>query len=141
MPEAALSVVASSARDELLAELRALCARFPLPQASWHVDVPPIRACHDDFTRALALAGGEPEVLDLVAAIVDGAAELAFREPTAPALTEAYERLRALPRPSGQHPFLDEIVPALEAMEALLAALSHVPGVAWRMAPATRPAA
>ena len=43
------------------------------------------------------------------------------------ALTETRaenERLRALPIPEGQHPFLDEILPVLEAAELLLCALA-----------------
>ena len=39
-------------------------------------------------------------------------------------LTGAWERLQALPLPEGQHPFLDEIVPALDALRLLLVALS-----------------
>jgi hypothetical protein len=37
----------------------------------------------------------------------------------------SWERLGKLPTPDGRHPFLDEILPALEATRLLLLALSQ----------------
>ena len=118
------TAVAASTR-ELLAELRGLCARIPIPQPSWHPYVSQITACRDDFEQALALATEHPTTLDLLAALIEDEAELIFDPGASPRLTRAWERLEELPTPSGQHPDLDDIIPALEAHRLLLVALSH----------------
>jgi carbon-monoxide dehydrogenase large subunit len=120
-----MSTAVAGSTSELLAELRRLCARLPLPQPSWHPYVAQIAACRNDFEQALALAADAPPTLELFAALVDGDAEPAFDEAASPALTAAWSRLEALPLPSGQHPYLDEILPALEAHRLLLVALSQ----------------
>ena len=111
--------------SEVEAELRRLCHRLPVPQPSWHPYVAQIADCQDDFEHALAQAADAPQTLELVAALVDGYAEPAFDEAASLELTAAWRRLEALPMPSGQHPYLDEILPALEAHRLLLVALSH----------------
>jgi hypothetical protein len=110
---------------DLTAELRRLCARLPVPQPGWHPYVALIGACRDDFERALALADVRPRTLELVAALVDGETELPFDRDASAELAAAWERLEALPLPEGQHPYLDEILPALDALRLLLVALSH----------------
>jgi hypothetical protein len=112
---------------ELLALLRSLKQRMPLPQPSWHGYVPRMRACLADFERALANAERHPHVLDLIARSIEGELEEPFAGAEGTELAAAYERLGALPRPEGRHPFVDEILPALEAMEAALVAVSLHP--------------
>lgn len=122
---AAPATVVTVATVELLTDLRCLCARLPLPQPSWHPYVPLIAACRTDFEQALALAADSPEAVERVAALVGGELELTFDPDASPELTAAWQRLEALPLPNGQHPYLDDILPALEALRLLLVALSH----------------
>lgn len=103
-----------------LDELRRLCERLPVPEGTWHPGAAAIAAVRRDFEWALERCAARPEALTLVGE-VDFDPAGADRE-----LAAAWERLRALPLPEGRHPFLDEIVPALEAAEATLAALSQV---------------
>ena len=110
---------------ELLADLRCLCGRLPVPQPTWHRYVAQITGCRADFERALDLAAEHPETLGLVATLIDGSAEPSFDPAASAELTAAWQRLEALPMPSGQHPYLDDILPALEAHGLLLVALSH----------------
>lgn len=119
-----MTVAVAADTSELLAELRGLCARLPLPQPSWHPYVSQIAACRSDFEQALALAAEQPAVLERATALLDGDAEPAFDADASPDLAAAWQRLEALPRPSGQHPYLDEILPALDALRLLLIALS-----------------
>jgi hypothetical protein len=111
---------------ELLHELRVLCARLPVPQPTWHPYVPMILSCREDFEYALALAAEHPKVILRAAALAEETSKPTLDPGASPELAAAYERLHALPDPDGQHPFLDEIVPALEAMRVLLVALSQV---------------
>lgn len=120
-----MSTAAANSTSELLADLRRLCNRLPVPQPDWHPYVAKIAACRDDFEHALALAADAPQTLDLVAALVDGDLQPAFDEVASAELATAWRRLEALPLPSGQHPYLDEILPALEAHRLLLVALSQ----------------
>ena len=106
-------------------ELHRLCERLPVPQPGWHPYVALIAACRQDFEDALALAGEHPQALDLVAALTHGTAEPAFDPAVSLDLTAAWRRLEALPIPDGQHPYLDDILPALEALRLLLVALSN----------------
>lgn len=111
--------------DELLDELRILCARLPVPQPEWHPFVPEIRAFRADFERALALAATRPEAVVLAGELIEAEAEPELADGAEPELAAAWARLAALPPPGGQHPFLDEIAPAIEALRVLLAALSR----------------
>lgn len=121
----------SEPRDELYGTVSALAAAFPVPHPSWHRYVPEMRACLDELRRALAVSAREPAVLDLVLHAIDGELEASFDEHLAgPRLAAAHRRLCALPAPAGEHPYLDEIVPTLEAMEALLVGVSLVPAAA-----------
>jgi hypothetical protein len=111
--------------------VEALVAAFPVPHPSWHAYVPEMRACLGDLRRALEVCGQSPEVLGLALCAVEGELEQGFDVRRAGGrLAAAYGRLGALPVPAGEHPFLDEIVPTLEATEALLVAVSLVPEAA-----------
>lgn len=114
--------------SELLQELQRLCDRLPMPQDSWHPYVPLIRACRSDLEQTLALASTRSEVAETVAALLAGDVLLGFNAGASPELAAAFERLEALPAPSGQHPYLDEILPAFEGLRLLLVALSQQPG-------------
>lgn len=114
-----------SAQAELLAELRTLAGRLPLPQPSWHPHVALIAACRSDLEAALDEAARDESALDLLAELIDGVPAPSFDADASPELTAAWERLQALPLPDGQHPFLDEILPALEALRLVLVALSR----------------
>lgn len=117
--------------QQLLEEIRDLAAAFPVPQPSWHGYVAEMRACRADLVRAVEVAGEVPKVLDLVRRALDGELEEVFDARAAsPALAAAYQRLGRLPIPAGEHPYLDEIVPTLEALEALLVGVSLVPSAA-----------
>ena len=120
-----MSAAVASDTGELLRELRGLCERLPVPQPSWHPYVAQIAACRADFEQALALAAAHPEALELVAGLLDDDGDPSFNAGTSPDLTAAWQRLQALPLPSGQHPYLDDILPALEAHRLLLVALSR----------------
>ena len=111
--------------SELLRELRSLCARLPLPQPGWHPYVALIVACREDFERTIDLAAESRDTLRLFEALAGGAPEPGFEPDASPALSAAWKRLEGLPIPAGQHPYLDEILPALEALRLLLIALSH----------------
>jgi hypothetical protein len=124
-----VTVAAVTDSAELLHELRNLSARLPVPQPSWHPYVPLILTLRKDCERAVELAAERPGTLELYAALVEGEAELAFEPGASPELAAAWKRLRALPIPEGEHPYLDEILPALDALRVLLVALSHTGAV------------
>jgi hypothetical protein len=69
-------------------------------------------------------------VLDLIDRALDGDLDAAFASDTNAELAAGYERFRTLPIPAGEHPFLDEILPTLEAVEAALVCLSLDPDAA-----------
>jgi hypothetical protein len=110
---------------DVLWELRRLCAQLPVPQPGWHPYVAHIAGCRHDFEHALTLTAQHPAALDLFAALADGDLDLTFDSASSPELTSAWQRLEELPIPEGQHPYLDDILPALEALRLLLVSLSH----------------
>jgi len=112
------------AQEKLLTDLRTLQARLPVPQPGWHPHTALIGGVRDDFGLAIDAAAEDPAALDLLAALVDGELEPTFDSDAPQELTDAWERLQALPCPEGQHPFLDEILAALDALRLLLVALS-----------------
>lgn len=116
---------AGTSTVDVLRDLRSLCARLPVPQPGWHPYVALIAACRHDFEHALTLSGEHPAALDLFADLADGALDLTFDSAGPPELTSAWRRLKQLPIPEGQHPYLDDILPALEALRLLLVSLSH----------------
>lgn len=113
--------------DELLAELRQLCLRFPIPEPGPHPHpyTDQIVACRDDFERALELAAAHPAALEYAAEHLDDDGGAPFDADASPELTAAWRRLEALPLPNAEHPLLDAILPALDAQRTLLVALSR----------------
>jgi hypothetical protein len=109
---------------ELLAELRALAERFPLPHRLWHRYVPQLHEAVVDLTAALDALAALPAAQDELLAQVEGEAELPAEDAGGATIAAARGRLRALPIPQGEHPYLDEILVTLEGAEAALAALA-----------------
>ena len=100
---------------ETIEVLRELLNGCPFP-SQWHPGAHRIAACFDDFrcaVEALETAGEEEDADD------GGAAVRAARA-----------RLERLERPEGQHPYLDTILPTLEAMELALDLLEQDPEAA-----------
>lgn len=109
--------------QELLAELRRLAACLSVPHPSWHPFVPEIHACRDDYEQALALASEEPQVLERLLELLASEAGPPSAADSSPDLVEAWQRFQELPLPSKEHPHLDEILPAIDALKLLLAAV------------------
>lgn len=118
----------ASAAAELLEELRRLVTRFPIPHPSWHAHVPEILAVIRDLEAAIAALRTLPDAQAELLLLVEGQARPPQEEPSGEALAGAQGRLRALPIPAGEHPFLDEISVTIEAAEAALAALASSRG-------------
>jgi hypothetical protein len=131
----------SDEATELIAEIARLGARLPIPDASWHAYVAELRGMTADLQAAVAairvLPGADAELLRQIAEEGDGA----DGPGAGPALADARRRLRSVPVPAGEHPFLDEILPTLEGAEAVLAALAAVPGGDAAFAAARAPGA
>jgi hypothetical protein len=113
--------------DELLSELRRLAERLPLPHPFWHPYTGQMHVVVRDLFAAIdAIALLRPAQVELLRQ-VEGQAAAPPPDAGGPTVAAARRRLRELPRPDGQHPYLFEIVPTLEAAAAALAALT-VPG-------------
>jgi hypothetical protein len=110
--------------DDLYLELRRLCERLPLPDASWHPFAGLIGQLRADMGVALDVCAERPALRSVLAEVVAGERSLVFDGGAERELTEAHRRLHALPMVEGRHPFIDEIVPTLEGAEALLVCLS-----------------
>jgi hypothetical protein len=121
-------------QQELLDALWDLYERLPVPGSSWHAHAALIAGTRTDFKRALDGCAHHPKVLDLIGRALDGELDAALAPNANAELTAAYERFRTLPIPAGEHPFLDEILPTLEAVEATLVCLSLDPDAARRFA-------
>lgn len=85
---------------DVVATLRELLDACPFP-SRWHPGAAEIAQVFDDFRLAVETLEGRVTTRHLD---VDA----------------AQARLDALPRPEGQHPYLDTILPTLEAMELAL---------------------
>jgi hypothetical protein len=114
--------------SDLLVEMRALAERFPLPHPLWHNYVPQMHAMIVDLTAALAALADLPRSQENLVAQVEGDADYPAEDAGGAAIASARRRLRALPIPQGEHPYLDEILLTLEAAEAALAALATAEG-------------
>ncbi len=88
---------------DVVETLRELLDACPVP-ARWHPGAAEIRQVFEDFRLAVETLEGHVTDCHLD-------------------VEAARARLDALPRPQGQHPYLDTIVPTLEAMEVALALL------------------
>lgn len=97
-------------------ELRAIWERVPLPREARHPGAAAIARLDEEVRAAFAVLAVDRGARAALARILAGGA------PTAAA--GALARLRELPRPDGKHPYLAEILPGLEAAEAVLAAVA-----------------
>jgi len=113
--------------DELLAELRLLAERLPLPHPYWHPYTDEMHVVMRDLFAALDAIALLPPARVELERHVEGEVEFPPPDAGGLALAAARRRLRDLPVPQGEHPYLAEIVPTLEAAAAALAALT-VPG-------------
>jgi hypothetical protein len=120
-----LSIVAAHA-DEVLEQLAVLIERLPLPHSFWHRYVPEMHAVVVDARAALDALAGSPGAAGELHRQVQGEASYPEDLAGGPTIAAARARLRALPIPKGEHPYLDEILLALEAAEAALATLAAV---------------
>jgi hypothetical protein len=112
-------------------ELRALAAAFPVPEQRWHAHVPEMRACMRDFRAAIRALDADPRAQEELDRLLDGSPPA----DAAPApVPEALARLDKLPAPEGEHPFVAEILPTLEAMRVVLHAVAASPVAARRFA-------
>ena len=110
--------------DDLLAELRRMAERLPLPHPFWHPYTDEMHVVVRDLFAALdAIALIPPAHVELLRHI-EGEAEIPPPDAGGPAVAAARRRLRDLPVPQGEHPYLAEIVPTLEAAASALAALT-----------------
>ena len=112
---------------ELLAEVRRLAERFPLPHPIWHRFVPEMHEVIRDLFLALDAIAVLPRAQTELVRQIQHEADRLLDSAGGPAVAAARARLRDLPTPQGEHPYLDEILVTLEAAEAVLAALT-VPG-------------
>jgi hypothetical protein len=115
------------ARD-LLAEVRRLAERVPLPHPIWHRFVPEMHAVVRDLFLALDTLAELPHAQAELVRSVDSDLRPALDDTGSPALAAARARLAGLPVPQGEHPYLDEIMLTLEAAGAVLAALTVAGG-------------
>ena len=116
--------------DELLAEIRRLGERFPLPHPIWHRFVPEMHAVVRDLFVALDAIAALPQAQAELVRRVDDGSSRPVEDTAGPALAAARRRLRDLAVPEGEHPYLDEIRLTLEAACAVLSALAGAMGEA-----------
>ena len=117
-----------SEAGSLLGELRPLIERLPLPHPLWHRYVPLMHEVVADATAALAALETLPAARAELRRQLEGDGDYPPDDAGGPAIAAARLRLRELPVPQGEHPYLDEILLALEAAEAVLAALAAAGG-------------
>jgi hypothetical protein len=118
------------AADDVIAEMRALVERFPVPDPRWHLYVPAVREVRRDLAVALDALAALPDAQAELLRHIDGVAPSPPADAGGPRIAAARARLRDLPTPLGHHPYLDEILVTLEAAEAALAALASAGGEA-----------
>lgn len=122
----------SSSNDagELLTDVRRLAERFPLPHPIWHRFVAEMHVVIRDLFVALDVIAVLPRAQAELVRQVEGEAHRPLADAGGPSVAAARGRLRGLPVPEGEHPYLDEILVTLEAAEAVLAALAVADGEA-----------
>lgn len=111
---------------ELLAELRRLAERFPIPDSSWHAYVSELRQVAADLAAAVTALERLPDAAKELRRRIEGDERPVA--PGGPELASAAVRLQALPLPAGEHPFLDEIAVTVEASRRMIAALASAEG-------------
>lgn len=116
--------------DELLTELRRLAERFPLPHPIWHRFVPEMHEVVRDLFVALDVIETIPQAQAELVRQVESELQRPPDHSGTPTLEAARARLRCLPIPHGEHPYLDEILVTLEVAEAVLAVLALTGGEA-----------
>ena len=89
-----------SRQEELLVALRARLREFPRPHPSWHAYVHEINAFLSGYERALERLAASAAALKTLEALLEGEDTVAEELP---------QSLLDLPRPQGQHPYLDLI--------------------------------
>lgn len=109
----------------LVDELAALWAALPIPGEQWHPWVPELVQLDRHVTDALRALRDDPDAGARLEALLEAAPEPADEGDDR--LGAALHLLAELPRPTGHHPFLDEIGPALDAAGVLLAAVAQSP--------------
>jgi hypothetical protein len=118
--------------DGVLDELRAIWERTPVPRERWHAWVDVIAELHADVSAGLDVLDGDDEAQRALAGLIEDGREPA-RGPE-DAVAAAIRRLDELPRPDGKHPYLEDILPALEVAEVVLAAVASTPAARRRFA-------
>jgi len=113
-----------------LTEVRRLAERFPLPHPRWHGFVPEMHEVVRDLFVGLDAIATLPRLRAQLLRFVEDEAPAPAPDAGRPALAAARARLRDLPVPQGEHPYLDEIVVTLEAAELVLGALAAADGEA-----------
>jgi hypothetical protein len=108
---------------EAVAVLRELARSFPIPEPGWHGYVEEMRACRRDLEDAAEAIDSDPVASAALERLTDGDGPADAGAPPA-AVAAALDRLEALPVPEGEHPFLDEIVPTLQAARLALHAVA-----------------
>lgn len=108
--------------NETVPTLAELWDGVPIPAGSWHPGADEIRRLDSEVRAALAVAGEDDAVAGELERLVESGAAPPQAAGTGRA-AEARRLLAGLPRPEGRHPYLDEIVPALEAADLLFAAI------------------
>jgi hypothetical protein len=122
----------TAAHASLLAELGAIWAKVPIPAGNWHPWLEEISQLGADVRAALAVVAADEDAASELERLLgeDEPPTTADDEPDA--LGAAIRRLAALPRPEGKHPFLEDLLPGLEAAELLLAAAASSPAARRR---------
>ena len=117
----------------MLDDLRALWERAPVPRERWHAWVDVIAQLHEDVSVGLDVLDADDEARCALAGLIeDGRAATDVGRDDA--VAAAIRRLDELPRPDGKHPYLEDILPALEVAEVVLAAVASAPAARRRFA-------
>ena len=112
--------------NDTVAALADLWAAVPIPSENWHRGLDSLRSVDADVRTALELVADDPAAAAALERLVESGASPASATGTG-RLADATRLLEALPRPEGRHPYLDVIVPALDAAALLLEAVDASP--------------
>jgi hypothetical protein len=118
--------------DEVLDELRVIWDRAPVPRERWHAWVDVIAQLRADVSVALDVLDEDDEARRALAGLIDDGRT--YSDEREDAVAAAIRRLDELPRPDGKHPYLEDILPALEVAEVVLAAVASAPAARRRFA-------
>lgn len=118
------------AAANLLDELAAIWAAVPMPGEQWHPWVAELRRLDHDVRAAVAVLAEDAGARGELEAVLEAGDPAP--DDGRDGLGESLRLLAELPRPVGQHPFLHEIAPGLEAAGVLLAAVGRSPAARRR---------